>query len=111
MPGRFAETPREATRAEAETALKKLEVFVKTGLSDPSNPWALAHGLTAFGKNHKASDGRLAADVIVTDFLQKTKVDGKERYSFPKKTADNVPVSPHANVLLKAMIGAGITAK
>ncbi|WP_246357388.1 hypothetical protein [Pyxidicoccus fallax] len=39
--------------------------------ADPRNPWALAHGMVLDGRNFRASDGRLAAEVVVADFLRR----------------------------------------
>jgi hypothetical protein len=39
--------------------------------ADPRNPWALAHGMVLDGRDFRARDGRLAADVVVADFLRR----------------------------------------
>ena len=69
-------------RTEAETRLKRLEGYVMRGASDPENPWALAHGILAFGPNLKATNGRLAIDVMVEDFAQ-TEGKGKNGSAAP----------------------------
>ncbi len=72
--------------------------------ADPKNPWALAHGITGLGKSHLASDGRRAADVIVSDFLQKNPGDQGSPYSFAKFAADRTPIEPHPNLLVKSLV-------
>lgn len=95
---------REATRAEAEKTLANLESWVKEGASDPSNAWALAHGITGFGKDLKTTDGRAAVDAIVIDYVQKT----PEGWSFPPKTAEGLPVEPHKDLLIKTLLESGV---
>lgn len=98
----------EATRAEAAQALHRLEEWVKAGATDATNPWAMAHGLVAFGKSLKASNGRPVIDVIVTDFVEKKKLGGKELYFFPPESPAQTPVEPHKDLLVKSMLEAGV---
>ncbi|MBX7116237.1 MAG: hypothetical protein K1X64_18055 [Myxococcaceae bacterium] len=77
--------------------------------ADPKNAWALAHGVTALGKNYAAADGRKATDVMVSDFLlQNAAPDGGTvtgaRYGFVRYTADGTPVEPHTNLMTKTLV-------
>lgn len=99
---------REASRQDVEHALEVLVEEVKAGASDPKNPWALAHGLLAFGPDLKASDGRLAIDVMVHDFILVEQLYGRTVHRFPQKTKDDVPVEPHPNLIAKSMVSAGV---
>lgn len=76
---------------------------------DPTEPWVLAHGLLAFGKDLQTTrKGQKAIDVIVQDFVEARKLDGKlSYYSFSSKKG-NIPVEPHANLMIKSMLGAGV---
>lgn len=76
--------------------------------ADPSNPWALAHGIKTLGPKFLASDGRKAIDVIVDDFLmQNTLPDGGvgpgAPYGFARYAKDRTPIEPHTNLNTKAM--------
>ncbi len=99
---------REATRGEIEGTIRQLEVWVKKGASDPRNPWAMAHGLVAFGKDLKTTDGRLAIDVIVSDFARLETVANKKVWGFDEITKDKIPVEPHNDLMLKAIVQAGV---
>jgi hypothetical protein len=68
--------------------------------SDPGNAWALAHGILARGKDFKASDGRLAVEVLADDFLQAD-------ISFPQVRGD-VRVEPHTDLILKTLVEVGV---
>ena len=57
----------DAVRAEARALLADV---IDREAGDPANPWALAHGILARGRDFRATDGRLAVHVLVDDFLQ-----------------------------------------
>jgi hypothetical protein len=89
-------------------AANRLSELVKEGATDPKNAWMLAHGLLAFGKDMKAKDGRAAIDVIVGDFVEAHKTNGKVAYySFPEKK-NEIPVEPHRHMMIKKMLEAGV---
>lgn len=77
--------------------------------ADPKNPWALAHGMTAFGASFLASDGRKAAEVITKDFLNRNLlIDGGigpgSAFGYPRYAADRTPIEPHSNLLTKTFV-------
>lgn len=77
--------------------------------ADPSNPWALAHGVKTLGPAFLASDGRKAVDVMVHDFLlRNTLPDGGPGpgapYGYLRYAADGTPIEPHTNLNTKAMV-------
>ncbi|MBE2251315.1 MAG: hypothetical protein IAE78_17370 [Myxococcus sp.] len=79
--------------------------------ADPKNPWALAHGITAFGANYLAADGRKATEVITRDFLQRNLLpDGGvgpgNSYGFLRYGADKTPIEPHSNLVTKTFVQA-----
>ena len=95
-------------RKEAEIRLKRLEGFVVRGASDAENPWALAHGILAFGPEHLATNGRLAIEVMVEDHAV-WKGKGKNKYiDFPSRTVSDHPVEPHNNLITNALVQAGV---
>jgi hypothetical protein len=57
----------------------------------------------------KASDGRLAIDVIVNDYVEPHQLDAKTTYySFPESSKTGVPIEPHKNLMIKKMLEAGV---
>jgi hypothetical protein len=81
--------------------------------ADPTNPWALAHGIVAWGPGFAASDGRKATDVIVKDFLQRVSLpDGGlapgAPFGFYRYAKDGTPIEPHPNLQTKTFVLAGL---
>jgi len=78
--------------------------------AEPTNPWALAHGITAFGLDYPAKDGRHASEVIVHDFLLQAKPDAGPgaKYSFARFASDGTPIEPHTNLIAKTFVLAGM---
>jgi len=95
-------------RASAERAIAQLTEQLATPAGDPENPWALAHGLLAFGKDYKTSDGRSALRVAASYAEPKEPKDGpKPRYGFPLARGGK-PVEPHAYLLVKTFLELGL---
>ncbi len=92
--------------APASTA-EQLRAVCLTQAADPRNAWALAHGITLEGKGFKARDGRLAADVIIADFLRREGTAKGQGLSFEPFTADGTPVEPHPALQVKTLVLAG----
>lgn len=79
--------------------------------ADVKNPWALAHGITAYGAGYLTSDGRKAPEAITHDFLERNVLpDGGpgpgNTYGFARYKADKTPVEPHTNLLTKTFVNA-----
>ena len=77
--------------------------------ADPTNPWALAHGIKTLGPSFIASDGRKASQVIIHDFLlRNTLPDGGvgpgAPLGFTRYGADGTPIEPHTNLNTKALV-------
>lgn len=89
-------------------ALVKLSDWVRPGVTDPKNAWAMAHGLVGFGPDLRAHDGRFVADVLVTDYGQIESRGGRNVVGFPEKAPDESPVEPHRNLVVKAMLEGGV---
>ncbi len=104
-----AAAPAKPTRAWAHQLLRD-QCLQFAG--DAANPWALAHGICAFGTSYPATDGRKAADVITADFLKKNPTfDGGAAtgspYGFARYGADGTPIEPHTNLLVKTLVLGG----
>ncbi len=85
-------------------ALSKLQPVIRAGASDAGSAWALGHGLVAFGPELRASDGRLAIDVMVSDFA----VPGTFPPVFPATSKAGLPVEPHPRLIVKSLLEAGV---
>lgn len=82
-------------------AAEALNRVIARQAGDPTNAWALAHGILAGGPDFPTNDGRRAIDVLVADFLER-RPDGP---GFPKRRGD-VRVEPHTDLILKAFVEA-----
>ena len=91
------------TAKDIQAAIDRLSSYVEVGARDPTNAWALAHGVVGFGKGHTTAKGELAIDVLVRDFA--VEKDGK--IEFPE-TAGGQPVEPHEDLIVKAMLESGV---
>lgn len=100
---------REASAKDVEVTLRDLSVLVKAGASDPDNPWAMLHGLVAFGPELKAANGKPAVDAIASYVVPVPGPAGSGLlYTFPGRTPNNRPLSPHQNLVPKTFVGAGL---
>ncbi|KFE62158.1 hypothetical protein [Hyalangium minutum] len=89
---------------------EQLRTVCRTQGGDPRNPWALAHGIVLEGRNFRARDGRLAAEVIVSDFLRRDGSPGGRGLYFEPFAADGTPVEPHPALQVKTLLLAGFSA-
>ncbi len=109
QPPPSAEWPkRKASASELDSVRKALEVLVKPGATDPTDPWAMAHGIVAFGPDLKANDGRPAAEALVHDFLLREEQGEAVSWYFPDKTPAGRPLQPHANLAIKTLVTSGL---
>jgi hypothetical protein len=92
------------TAKDVQAAMDRLSRYVEAGARDPTNAWALAHGLVAFGKDHTTTNGELAIDVLVRDFA----IENNGKIEFPE-TAAGQPVEPHEDLIVKAMLESGVS--
>jgi hypothetical protein len=95
-----------ADRAAAEAAIARLTRQLTTPAGDPESPWALAHGLLAFGPEFKASDGRSAVQVAAS-FAQPND-EHPPRYGFPPERGGK-PVEPHPHLIVKTFLEIGLS--
>lgn len=79
----------------------------RRGAAPPHNAWALAHGIIAAGAGFRASDGRLATEVLFQDFLARTG-EAPGSYAFPPSSADGTPVESHPDLIEKTLVLAGV---
>jgi hypothetical protein len=87
---------------------EQLRALCRTQGAEPRNAWALAHGIVLEGRGFRARDGRLAVDVIVSDFLRREEAPGGRGLYFEPFTADGTPVEPHPALQVKTLVLAGV---
>lgn len=87
-----------------DEALGWLRPELMRAASAPDNPWALAHGLLAFGAEFQTDDGKSAVDAIL-GFAERTE-DGTG-YAFARER-DGQPIEPHAYLMLKDLLDAQV---
>jgi hypothetical protein len=104
-----ARAPPAPTRSAVLLALARLEEILRPAAGDPETPWALAHGLLAFGKDYRARDGRSAALVAASFAEPRRDLDGRTtRYGFAAQRGGK-PVEPHPYLLVKTFLEIGVT--
>lgn len=79
---------------------------VRQPAADPDNPWALAHGVLAFGAEHTATDGVPAVETIFS-FAGRDPDSGLVRF---EAFAGGHPVEPHPHMMARALLDAGVPA-
>ena len=89
-------------RALADRASGDGTVIVQHYATTPDDPWLVAHGLRAMGRDFTIKDGRRAVDYLLENRLATIPADGKSALGFP---AD---VEVHPNMFLKTMLEAGV---
>ena len=90
-----------------DEAIMVLSGIVSRYAGDPENPWAVAHGLLARGKDFLLQDGRPAIPHLFSSYAEERLIDGHRFFGFPK-SKNGAPVEPHTDLLLKNMIEAGV---
>ncbi len=68
----------------------------------PEDPWVVAHGLRAIGRDFTVNGGRRAVDYLLEDVLVTLPANGKRVLGFP------ISVEAHPNMFLKTMLEAGV---
>lgn len=96
--------------AKPEDALRleqSLRALVKEGASEDGFPWALAHGLLAFGADLRTDEDRLAIDAIGSH-LEPVARGGRTVYTWPAKTKADLPVEAHPGAILLSIVSSGV---
>ena len=68
----------------------------------PDDPWLVAHGLRAMGRDFTIKDGRRAVDYLLDNRLATIPANGRSALGFPPD------VEVHPNMFLKTMLEAGV---
>src|SRR5262249_20877765 len=68
---------------------------------DPTDPWAIVHGMLALGPDMKLDNGDDPVDWLFSHYAEVAKVGDQELIAFPA-TKDGALVEPHTDLILKA---------
>lgn len=108
LAGGLSDPPtQEASREQVQTLLNNLQVLIKDGATDDNHPWALAHGVLAFGPTLVSQSGRKAIEVLV-DHVQSTTVAQRRVYRFPSQTSAGLEVEPHPGMIINILSEVGV---
>lgn len=92
---------------DADRALAELQKVCQTHGGDPENPWAIAHGLLAFGPEMTLSNGEPAVDYLYTRYAEVSEIQGQKLIAFPKER-NGIEIEPHTDLVLKAITESGL---
>lgn len=90
-----------------DAALALLGKVVDTEDGDPENPWAIAHGILARGREFRLPDGREAAAHLFAAYAEPRPVGALMLVGFPAQLG-KVRVEPHTDLLLKNLAEVGV---
>lgn len=90
-----------------DEALAAMGAVIDTYDGDPDNPWAIAHGILARGKDFRLSDGREAVSHLFAAYAEPRTAGDYTLLGFPTALGD-VRVEPHTDLLIKNMAEAGV---
>ena len=71
-------------RSRLQQAILRFEKYLLPEAQRSEHPWALAHGLIAFGKDLVADNQKPAIDVIVLA-AEAEQIEGRKRYVWPRR--------------------------
>jgi hypothetical protein len=100
-------TPAVIADARIEAAQSTLESLVRTHAADPTNPWAIGHGLVALGPGLVLTNGADAIDWLFASYAEHVSVEGRLQLRFPEHRGP-IRIEPHPDLLLKALADAGV---
>lgn len=76
--------------------------IIRDHATSPDDPWAVAHGLRAMGRDFTIKGGRRAVDYLLESVLTPLPANGKAVLGFP------IAAEVHPNAFLKTILEAGI---
>ena len=89
-------------RAIAGQAADDGSAIVRRYVTSPDDPWAVAHGLRAMGRDFTIKGGRPAVDYLLENVLAIIPANGQSVLGFP------LEVEVHPNMFLKTLLEAGV---
>lgn len=91
---------------EYDATLGTLGAVIDTYDGDPDNPWAVAHGILARGKEFRLSDGREAIPHLFSSYAEARAAGALTLVGFPAALG-TIRVEPHTDLLLKNLTEIG----
>lgn len=88
-------------------ALAAMGAVIDTYDGDPDNPWAVAHGVLARGKDFRLSDGREAIPHLFASYAEPRTAGDYTLLGFPASLGA-IRVEPHTDLLLKNLTEVGV---
>ncbi len=98
----LAAGPLAGGRAFAAKASDDGMAIIRDHATLPDDPWAVAHGLRAMGRDFTIQGGRRAVDYLLESVLATLPASGKTVLGFP------IAVEVHPNMFLKTILEAGV---
>ena len=93
-------------------ARQALLAVVQAETTDPTNPWAIAHGLLALGSEMELSNGELAVDYLFSEYAEEVNHGDSVFVAFPESGQTDegalIRIEPHTDLIAKALIEAGV---
>ncbi len=103
---RHPEQPLVLSSKQAEAAAR-LEAVVRTYTRDPSDPWAVAHGLVALGAALDLNNKQPAVEWLFSTYAERFDTQAGWGIRFPEALG-KTRIEPHPDLLLKALADAGV---
>ncbi|MEZ4227743.1 MAG: hypothetical protein R3B89_01185 [Polyangiaceae bacterium] len=100
--------PAQLGREQVQALHDALGDVVRQGASDSGSPWALAHGLIAFGKDFKASNAEDAVDAIAKQLVKAEGPNGTPHWTFPPGSPA-APAEPHPHLIVDVLVQVGVS--
>ena len=93
-------------------ARQALLSVIQSETTDPTNPWAIAHGLLALGAEMELSNGESAVDYLFSEYAEEVTHEGSVFVSFPESGQTDegslIRIEPHTDLIAKALIESGV---
>ena len=91
-----------------ERTLAELGAVVDKYAADPTNPWAIGHGMLARGPGFMLTNGEPALPYLYATYAEVATIEGVEYPAFPRETPEGINVEPHTDLMLKVITEAGV---
>ena len=89
-----------------DVTIARLTEIVDQHAGDPTNPWAIGHGLVARGEDWTLSNGENAIDWLFSEYAQEQTFGSSTLVRFPEKQG-SARIEPHAELILKMLTETG----
>lgn len=91
-----------------DATVLRLTEIVDQHAGDPTNPWAIGHGLVARGEDWTLSNGENAVDWLFSQYAQEQTFGSTTLVRFPESQG-TARIEPHAELILKMLTETGVS--